>query len=229
MRLRPHTSRIAVIAALLGLAAASVAAALCQQKGTAPGGSQGKAWAALRTQRPTVIGCLRISDSNCSGYPNHPCRGLLVQAFEYRWDGLRPNELKITDLDRHKVILVDRNVGGFIYMLPLDYDMDLLATVWASADSNGGVKVYSLNGNRVEVVFENGSRFDPQFIAANEATPIPLILLDRYIGGIGEIAPQETEIWRWDAAKEKFHLATTVPVGERFEAVAKIEREATKK
>lgn len=180
---------------------------------------------AARMANPKVLGSMRFAP--CYGHPTHPCRQYLVEALDYGSRSIPQVELRVTDLDRNKVILVDRDVDYFLYMFPLAPDSDsssagLLATVWGSADSQGGVKVYLLNGDNVKVVFYNGSRFSPQFIAASTSEQDPIVLLDRYSGGVGAIRPTETQIWQWDPTADKFMLRATVPVEQKFIALAKL-------
>jgi len=215
-------------AAVLLLATLAAASAFCQQARDAGTKSGAAGWAALRNQKPTVVGSLRMAD--CNGYPGKPCREYLVQALQYHWKELRPNELKVTNLDRHRVILVDRDVDGFLYMLPLYPSGNLLATVWISGDGSGSVKIYRLDGDFVRVIFYDGSKFTPQLIEGSESTPNPVILLDRgYVMRGNAILPTDTEIWQWNPAAEKFVLRATVPVEQRFAALAKLEHEAKKK
>ncbi len=168
----------------------------------------------------------------CGGLPDHPCTLYLVEALDYGSIGFPQGELRVTDLDRGKVILVDHDVNYFLYMFPLAPDSvsgsaGLLATVWGSGDSQGGVKIYLLKGDSVKVVFYNGSRFSPQFIAASATEPKPVVLLGRYSGGVGAIMPTETEIWQWDPRSEKFMIRDTVPVAQKFAALARVLGEKT--
>ncbi|MGH9328160.1 MAG: hypothetical protein ACRD2B_15940 [Terriglobia bacterium] len=114
-------------------------------------------------------------------------------------------------------------------MFPLIPLGNLFATVWEAGDSLGHVKVYLLSGDSVRKVFDNGSRFNPQFIEASESTPNPIVLLDRS-NETGAIArPTQTEIWQWNSRTSKFVLRATVPVGQKFIALAKLEHETTAK
>lgn len=215
---------------LLVLAELTSASAFCSRGGVAEAESMAAVWRDLRGAKPTVRGSLRLDTCGWSSTPS--CGAYLIQALEYHWKDLRPNELEVTDLRRHRVIFADRDVDFFLYMFPLAPDSvpssaGLLATVWGTGTTNGVVRVYLLEGDSVKVVFYRGSRFTPQFLAANESRTNPVILLYRYSGGVGAMIPTDTEIWQWSPGTEKFVLRATVPVGQRFEALAKLEHEST--
>lgn len=228
MRRQPNRSWSAITASGAALLLAVLGASSAFTQGRNASGSAGETaiWASLRNARGTLVGSLRMAD--CSDYPVKPCRDYLINALEYRLPGLSPTKLTVTDLDLHKVIFVDRDVYAFLYMFPLNQWGSLLATVWGSGTTNGIVEVYRLEGDWVKRVFQNGSRFSPQFIAGNEGTPYPLIMLGRYGGGAAMV-PTDTEIWQWDESAGKFVLRATVPASQRFGVVARLEREAQKR
>lgn len=200
------------------------APAASQRGGRAPDANGAKSGSTIQKQKTTVIGSLTMV--YCSGYSSQSCQQYQIQALTYRWRKVDPEELKITDLEQHKVILVDRNVGSFVYMFPLGFNSvsrsaGLLATVWVTPDGHSLVKVYLLHGEQAKIVLFNSSRFSPQFIEESELTPNPVILLDRS-NETGAVArPTKTEIWEWNPKKEKFLLRTTAPAAQRFAILGK--------
>lgn len=220
--LRPHgliRTRVEVVAGLL-LVVALAGPATCQEaRGTGTGRAV-KMWAALQKQKTTIRGSLQMA--GCDVYPARPCTEYLIEALEFHWKGLRPNELKVTDLTRHRVILVDRDVEFFLYMSPLVPSGSLVATVWGTGTGYRSVRVYRLEPRSARLVFDNWSSFPPQLIVVSESTADPIILIDRS-DETGAIArPTKTEISQWNPAAKKFILRATVPVGQRFTALARI-------
>jgi hypothetical protein len=175
---------------------------------------------AAQTAKPEVLGSLRTA--SCIGYPSKPCRGYLVEAFDYHWEYKPPTELRVTDLDQNKVVFVDRDVNYLLYMFPLDSWGNLLATVWGTGSGNRGVKIYRLDQDSVKVVFYNGSRFTPQFIEGN-STVSPVVILDQgYVMRGNAILPTETQMWQWDPGAGKFQRRLTVPIERKFAALAEL-------
>lgn len=212
--------------------------AFCQNTGPHTDEKAANVWAQLQNAKGTVRASLVME--NCAGYTDTPCVEYLIEALQYRLEGLTAAEIKITDVERRRVIFVDRSLNAFLYMLPLapgsvSNSAGLLATVWGSGDSIGGVKVYLLSGDNVRVVLYNGSRFSPQFIQATEGMSNPVVIMDRGYTMRGGTAnpvgpfPKDSEIWQWNPATEKFELSETVPVDEKFSALAKLEKEGTTK
>ena len=102
----------------------------------------------------------------------------------------------------------------------------LLATVWISSDGEVSEKVYFLNGDSAKVVLYDSSRFNPQFIAAGQCIPNPIALVDQSDQTGGTARPTKTEIWEWNPEAKKFILRTTVPVAQKFAALANLPSEA---
>lgn len=216
-RLENRRRSYSALPLMLLLALLTSVPAFCQRSGVS---------AALRNEKPALIGSLYMA--HCNPYTSI-CRNYLIQAFEYDRKELRPFELKITDLNRHKVILADRFSNVLGYMFPLNPDEGtLLATVWGSATLNGIVRVFHLHDDSAKLVFYNSSRFSPQFIQASAGMANPIILLDRYSGGVGAFVPTDAEIWQWVPAARKFVLRSTVPFSRRFVTLARILGERVK-
>jgi hypothetical protein len=112
--------------------------------------------------KPTVMGALRTTV--CSDYQSVWCTEYLIQALDYHWQHRPPAALTVTDLGRNKVIFVDHDVYQYVEnMIPLTSSGDLLATIWEAGTGNV-IRVYRLDGDNVTLVFNEGTKFDPQFI-----------------------------------------------------------------
>jgi YVTN family beta-propeller protein len=165
--------------------------------------------------KPAILGALRTTV--CSDYQSIRCTEYLIQALDYHWQDRPPTALTVKDLGRNKVILVDHDVGHYLGTIPLNSTGDLLATVWEEGTGEV-IRVYRLDGDNVTLVFNEGTKFDPQFI---EGESIILINRGREIRG-DFILPTITEIWKWDPSTHKFALRATVPITEKFATVASI-------
>lgn len=176
-----------------------------------------------QTRDTVILGSLWMTVA--TGPLSSQSSSYLAEVLEHRgaaWKYKPNTELRIID-QKKRVIFVDRGDESLLYMFPLIPMGNLLATVWQTGDSLGHVKVYLLKGDSARLVFDNGSQFNPQFIEASESSPNPFVLLDRS-NETGAIArPTETEIWQWNPAAKKFTLRATVPVAQKFGALAKLQ------
>lgn len=211
------------------IAACSVLVAFPRQVRVTKWGGQISLRGEKRTAETVTLGSLWMTIAR--GPRSNQWSSYLVEVLDHHgstWK-YKPNvELRIID-QKNRVIFADRGDQPLLYMFPLIPMGDLLATVWQTGDSLGHVKVYRVIGGRARVVFDNGSEFNPQFIEESESSPNPFVLLDRS-DETGAIArPTKTEIWEWNPAAGKFILRATVPVAQKFEALAKLQSETKSK
>ena len=170
---------------------------------------------------PTQIALLRMFPP--SGVGTNTYYWLVVKRSDYARNS-PPTELQfmVGSPDPKTAIFTERTSDYFLYaMLPQGDISSLVATVWETG-TREAMKIFLLQKDKVSLVFEAASREIPEIVWDGAA----ILVSQGYRMEGNSIWPTETKIYLWNTRDHVYKLLETVPYAKRYDAVARIVRNA---
>lgn len=164
-----------------------------------------------------VVACLTL------GAPDVPNEYFQVKDTEQHADVLAYTSrlsFVLTRPGSRKTIFVYKTYDSLVRLYAVRYS-SRIATVWESGSSTW-TRVFGVSAKGVHLLLERGTHLPPEFTLDG-------ILINSGWVPVGDrcCTADKTEIWA--RTQGGYSLIATVPFGERYEALAKLEHEAKKK